>query len=662
MASNSSATALRTIRELFTAGTVGGLTDRQLLERFTANDGDGAELAFASLVERHGPMVLHACRTVLRDAHEAEDAFQATFLILALKAGSIRGQHSLASWLYSVAYNVAATARSSAARRRAHEWRAGRRRPLAIVEDARDDLGPVIHEELHRIPARYRAVLVLCYLEGLTQREAAQKLGWPIGTVQSRLARGRQRLRGRLARRGLDPSPAVLTLALSSEAPRVVLPAPLANATVRLALAMGPARALAIGAGPVAAMRLAERVARTMFVSKVLTTSVTVLLAAGVIALGAAVYAYQGARVSSPEPAKVDSTPRAGGAARPVNGKAEGELLLCAVAAETGEPIEGVSIDYWCVIGDKRQKATVTTGEDGTAVIEWDPRKRWSVDCGSPRASRARADPHPLGRPAAPVELPAMKELRFEPGTTIGGILHDEAGHPVAGATVDVHAPGDRVRRGQLRLHPGFPHDGCPGPMAAGRRSPKNLAGVGGRTNHPHYRPSDVVASRNLDSVTILKKGLAVTGRVVDAAGRPVPGARAIIGHDTWGSNSPTASTNERGEFTLENCVAGPSLITVQAEGFAPRIQDVGSTSGPHPSNSDWPRPARVLRGRVVDVQGNPVAGTNVVADTWRGHRSIQFRAETDPQGRFEWRSAPKDVVLYDLFKGRLHVHPPDAR
>ena len=100
MASNVSGAAFRSIRALFTAGTVGGLTDRELLEGFTSRDGDDAELAFASLVERHGPMVLRVCRTVLRDAHEAEDAFQATFLILALKARSIRGRDSLTSWLY----------------------------------------------------------------------------------------------------------------------------------------------------------------------------------------------------------------------------------------------------------------------------------------------------------------------------------------------------------------------------------------------------------------------------------------------------------------------------------------------------------------------------------------------------------------------------------
>src|ERR1700677_2552265 len=166
MASNLSGTNLRTMRALFTAGTVGGLTDGQLLERFTNRDGDGAELAFASLVERHGPMVLRVCRTVLRDAHEAEDAFQATFLILALKAGSIRGRESLTSWLYSVAYNVAATGRSSSVRRRSHELESGRARPVSYTENNQDDLGPSIHEELGRIPERYRAVLVLCYLEG----------------------------------------------------------------------------------------------------------------------------------------------------------------------------------------------------------------------------------------------------------------------------------------------------------------------------------------------------------------------------------------------------------------------------------------------------------------------------------------------------------------
>ncbi len=293
MASKSNGTVLRSISALMSEGTVGGLTDGQLLQRFASREGNGPELAFISLVERHGPMVLRVCRTVLRNAHDAEDAFQATFLILAIKAGSIQRRQSLTSWLYSVAYNVAATARSSAARRRSHELQAGRTRSIAFVEDARDDLEEVICGELGKIPKRYRDVLVLCYLEGLTQQQAARQLGCPIGTVQSRLARGRERLRARLTQRGLNPSAAVLMSLLSSEATRVTLPARLASSTVRLALSIGAAPALPIGGSPVAVARLAERAVRSMFLNRLLTSGAAALLAAGVIATGAVVQAYQ---------------------------------------------------------------------------------------------------------------------------------------------------------------------------------------------------------------------------------------------------------------------------------------------------------------------------------------------------------------------------------
>ena len=328
MDTNLSGAGFRSIRVLFTEGTVGGLTDRELLERFNARDGDGAESAFAGLVERHGPMVLRVCRTLLRDAHLAEDAFQATFLILALKAGSIRGRDSLTSWLYSVAYNVAATARSSAARRRSHELRAAQRKSLAFTEDAPDDLGLVIHAELDRIPERYRAVIVLCCLDGLTQDQAAQQLGWPLGTVQSRLARGRQRLRDRLARRGLTPADAGLILPLSSKAAQSALPATLASSTVRLGLTIGAARVLAMGSVPVAVEKLVRRVVRTMLANKVLTTGAAALLAAAMIATGAAVYAYQAAR---PDPA----TARSGVMVKPdgttVTGSHDGLLSLTGV-------------------------------------------------------------------------------------------------------------------------------------------------------------------------------------------------------------------------------------------------------------------------------------------------------------------------------------------
>jgi RNA polymerase sigma factor (sigma-70 family) len=220
------------LRTLFGAGGVSGLTDGQLLERF-ATRGDGAAgLAFAALVEKHGPTVLNVCLVVLRDRHDAEDAFQATFLVLARRAGTIRKRDSVASWLYGVALRVASEARAAAARRRAHEQRAGAAARKTPDDRAPCDLGPLLHEELGRLPERYRAPVLLCYLEGLSQDEAAQRLGWPVGTVKSRLARGKARLRDRLTRRGLAPTAVFPGLGPSFVPEPVTLPAALAEATV----------------------------------------------------------------------------------------------------------------------------------------------------------------------------------------------------------------------------------------------------------------------------------------------------------------------------------------------------------------------------------------------------------------------------------------------
>ena len=193
-------------RTLFDAGAVAGLTDGQLLERFATRRNEGAELAFAALVDRHGPMVLRACRGILRDDHEAMDAFQATFLVLARKGGSLWVRDSLGPWLHRVACHAAGRARSAAARRRAVETRAAAESAAARAGgDDERDLASLVHEEVDRLPERYRSTVILCDLEGRTCEEAARHLGCPVGTVGSRLARGRQRLRDRLRRRGLAP-------------------------------------------------------------------------------------------------------------------------------------------------------------------------------------------------------------------------------------------------------------------------------------------------------------------------------------------------------------------------------------------------------------------------------------------------------------------------
>jgi RNA polymerase sigma factor (sigma-70 family) len=188
------------LNRLFHRGTVAGLSEGGLLDRFVT---EADESAFAALVSRHGPMVLGVCRRALRDKHDVEDAFQATFLVLVRRARSIRDGELVGHWLHGVAHRVAVRARANAARRYVHE------RPGAEVDRAEestpptDDLAAILDEELARLPESLQAPLVLCYHEGLTHDEAAQRLGWPVGTVRSRMARARGVMQRRLTRRGI---------------------------------------------------------------------------------------------------------------------------------------------------------------------------------------------------------------------------------------------------------------------------------------------------------------------------------------------------------------------------------------------------------------------------------------------------------------------------
>ena len=198
MERESSKQALRQIRRLFELGTLGGMSDAQLLDLFLTRAGDDAEDAFAALVHRHGPMVLGVCRRMLPGSHDAEDAFQATFLILVRRAASIGRRERLANWLYGVAVRTSREARRRAARRQARERRV---MEMARIESEpvgdQADLVPLLDEELSRLPGRYRAALVACELEGKSRREAAEQLGLSEGTLSTHLARGRKLLRER---------------------------------------------------------------------------------------------------------------------------------------------------------------------------------------------------------------------------------------------------------------------------------------------------------------------------------------------------------------------------------------------------------------------------------------------------------------------------------
>jgi RNA polymerase sigma factor (sigma-70 family) len=231
---NTSQAPLRYLGALWKTGSFAGLSDGQLLERALARSGESSELAFAELVERHGPLVLRVTRSLLRDPHRADDAFQATFLILIRKASSLVVRSSLAPWLLRVAYRVSVHARCVEARRRRLESQAAEFAPAPVRESDRVAIEVLLREEVENLSERHRVPILLCDLGGQTHEEAARSLGVPIGTIKSRLARGRARLRDRLVRRGLAPTVGAWLIGASKNAWAGV-PESLAQATTSAA-------------------------------------------------------------------------------------------------------------------------------------------------------------------------------------------------------------------------------------------------------------------------------------------------------------------------------------------------------------------------------------------------------------------------------------------
>ena len=278
-------------------------------------------------------MVMGVCRQILRRPHDADDAFQATFLVLVRKARSIRVGDSLAPWLYGVAYRTAQRARNVASRYRP-----------AVVEPmeepmgpSRDeefdfDLRPLLHDELSRLPVKYRDPIVLCHLEGKSHEEAARLLQWPVGTVSGRLSRGRQLLKSRLERRGVAVSPMLLSANWLAGTSGVVA-TPLIESTLNAAFRLG-----AVTAVSTSVLSLTQGVLRTMLLNKLKMTALVVLVAGGVSAGGVGVWAYQASRSSSqtahakePAPPKVSAKPIV-----PATVLAQGSLASLVEAWEAG--------------------------------------------------------------------------------------------------------------------------------------------------------------------------------------------------------------------------------------------------------------------------------------------------------------------------------------
>jgi len=336
MASERLRNVLQHVRKLATGGDACRSPDRELLTRFVQQRD---EAAFTALVQRHAPMVFGVCRRVLRHSHDAEDAAQATFLVLAYNAKSIEKRGSLGSWLHTVAYRAARKLKADIVRR------TGCERRLADVPAADTtqevtwrEVQLVLDEELNRLPEKYRAPLVLCFLEGMTQDEAARQLGWPRDVLRGRVDRGRERLRTLLVRRGVTFSAAMLGTALAEGATAGMVSPAFVDYTVKAAALVAAGKAAAPGTISAKVAALAGEVSRAMFTIK-LRVAVLALLVAGILSGFFGFHTFAGQRADD-EPAQASPAQQDDAAKKSKLADAMTDLRVITDLKEIGEAVE----------------------------------------------------------------------------------------------------------------------------------------------------------------------------------------------------------------------------------------------------------------------------------------------------------------------------------
>jgi RNA polymerase sigma factor (sigma-70 family) len=437
---------LEQVRRLAGGGGAGQPTDGLLLERFAACRD---EAAFATLVRRHGPMVLAVCRGVLRHEQDAEDAFQATFLILAKKAGSIRRPEAVAGWLYEVAHHVAAKAQREAARRQAREQRAA---PLSPADPALDmtvrDLRRVLHEELRRLPDKYRLPLVLCYLEGRSQAESADQLGWSKGTFRGRLDRGRERLRRRLAARGVALS---ALLFAPAAAPRAAAESLVASVVRAASLsAVGEPAMLAVSAR---ACALVGAVSCALLTGKLKVATALFLAASLLAGAGALAHQTRAAREDA-MPAAVQK-PEAGKKQLMTEQPADTRGVRGRVLDPKGKPVAGAQLIFVYATAYKYpDKVWATSGTDGgfqfslpEAALKdpmWQESRQYTYVVAS-AGGLGTGMAHVTPRNAGDVNVQLVSD-----DVPVDGRVLDLQGQPVVGATVRINDRLDFPRAGDL--------------------------------------------------------------------------------------------------------------------------------------------------------------------------------------------------------------------
>jgi RNA polymerase sigma factor (sigma-70 family) len=589
----------------------GSLTDAQLLERFLHKHD---QAAFTTLVKRYGPLVQKVCWRVLHHTQDAEDAFQATFLVLARNAASIRKRETLASWLHGAAYRTALRAKRDEGRRQYHERESQRmhhRQPP--LDAAWRELQAVLDEEIANLPEKYRIVFVLCCLESKSKPEAAAQLGLKEGTVSSRLAYARKLLQQRLTRRGLTLSAVLGSVAVSEATSQAVLPVLLVRATAKAALTFRTQAIEAAGAISPRIIALAEGVSKTMTISNSKSVMILLLTVTSLTAV-AGVFAQRHAAQQEPsaplslQGAEKPAIKRNAGQPTANRDEVRGETLTVAgrVIDPQGKPVAGADITLWWHLG-----------YEGYYRM-WHPRTL---------------------KPLQP---------RF-------GAVSDAAG------------------RFRFTFSVSEIDDG-PMNMWEGRwKSAQVVAAAKGYG--PGWVLAEDIRKGEL-TIRLAEDDVPIKGRIVDLQGRPVAGGRVRVirlerGDDfikdflwqtSWTGLSVKAPTDEAGTFTLTGLGAGrKALVVFEGPTIAHQFVSLDTSVKADKEKGYFTlpdvvvKPTKPIMGTIrAKDTGKPLAGVVVYGEEEAFHREV--RAITDANGRYRLVGLPKA----DRYK--LSVYCPESQ
>jgi RNA polymerase sigma factor (sigma-70 family) len=653
MASAQLTSVLRHLHQIAGSPDAPASSDAQLLQCFLA---ERDETAFRLLMERHGRMVLNVCQYVLRQRQDAEDAFQATFLVLARNAGSIRKGTALASWLYGVAYRTALNARARMKRRRQHERRAGQ---VAHAEPDLDlalrELQAVLAEEVNRLAEKHRAPFVLCCLDGLSKSEAARRLGWKEGTVSGRLAEARKRLQHRLARRGLTLAAALCAGAWGAGA-KASVPSVLIRTTLQTATGVVPE--------PVAA--LVEGATRVMFLGKVKLAGALLLVAGLAIGIGSQLH-HVFATPPAAEPSAATSAPQADkpAADNAPAPKDKNVTVSGRVLDPDGKPIAGARVLLPGAVWGNSEKGTIAELKS-----DKDGRFRFSIDPSQlirGRSLVATADGY--GPDGIDAEKLAKGEitLRLARDLPIAGRVLDLEGRSVKDVSVSVryieipaendltpvlksiHRDGNRIFHHPMRYVSVGSHSGIIAPVKTDAQGRFRITGVGAERvvevwiEAPtiEHRVAYVLTRPGINVKELLKtaperpgpdgKGrpmpdiygpsfdhLAgptrpIVGTIRDrATGKPVAGAFVNGSAGGWWGNYVLTKTDKDGRYRIIGVAKAPTLhirAGAPEQDYLPGGKTVSDSEGLGPVTLDLELTRGIrVRGRITDkVTGKPV-------------------------------------------------------